>query len=575
MANKSSNKEAKKSTDRLAMLEVAFESMPIGIAIARMDGRAVLLNKKFREIHQLGDSNDQGQTFAELIKKGAFSESKEDPELYFKELTRVLSASRSHTAEIVIGDKVIAVRDAPLNDDFILTTQEDITAQVKAERRVAHLAHHDSLTNLPNRAAFEDSFAAALAEARADKGSFALLSVDLDRFKDINHVFGHSIGDALLLKIADRFRKIAADAFPARLGSDEFIFLSVVDGDQRTGAAAMAERLLDEASGEMMVGGQRLLVSLSIGIAIYPNDGLDATTLLNNADAARHRAKKEGRGTVRFYEQAMDERTHKHRQLAQDLHVALAHDELTLCYQSQARMNGEITGFEALIRWAHPTFGEIPPTEFVPLAEDNGLIIEIGEWVLRRACSEAASWSNPLAISVNVSPIQFRHGDLTAMIHEILLESGLTPDRLEIEITEGVLIDNHARALSILRRIKNLGVRIAMDDFGTGYSSLCYLQSFPFDKLKIDQSFTERLDRDEQARKLVSAVIELGRTLKLPTVAEGVETIDQFNFLAEAGCSGVQGFYIGRPNSIGSYADLTERLAEILPAPKMRTLLAG
>jgi EAL domain-containing protein (putative c-di-GMP-specific phosphodiesterase class I) len=282
-----------------------------------------------------------------------------------------------------------------------------------------------------------------------------------------------------------------------------------------------------------------------------------------NADAALYRAKAEARGTVRFFAAEMDKHLRERRALQHDLRVALARGEMTLHYQPQASITGEIIGFEALARWKHPTRGFVSPGQFIPLAEDSGLIIPLGEWILRQACREAASWLKPLQIAVNLSPVQFRHGDLPALVHSVLLETGLAPGRLEIEITEGVLIDDFTRAVSILRRLKALGVRIAMDDFGTGYSSLSYLQSFPFDKIKIDQAFVANLERNPQSAAIIRAVIGLGRGLDLPVVAEGVETAAQLDFLTHEACNEVQGYFIGRPAPIDRYADLIGRRAPV------------
>lgn len=546
--------------DRVRLLELAFDQLPVGAAIFRRDGQLLLQNRKFNEIFGITDDVevDRDRTFADMMAEGVFENWSEDPADYFRRLDEAMREGREFRAELGIGDQVIAFVDSPIDGDIFLSTQEDITDRVKAERDVAYLAHHDPLTDLPNRAAFQAKLDEVMAAARARNEAFALLSVDLDRFKDVNDVFGHLVGDGLLKEVARRFNQVAESGCSARLGGDEFTFIST-GGRQPTRAAALAERILTEATGEMEINGRQLLVSLSIGIAIFPDDGADVATLLNNADAALYRAKAEGRGIIRFYDKTMDERIHKHRRLQQDLRLALPRGELKLCYQPQAEMDGTITGFEALARWQHPTLGLIHPSEFIPLAEETGQIIDIGEWILREACREAATWKRPLTISVNVSPIQFRQGDLAALVHQILLETGLAAHRLEIEITEGVLIESHTRALSILRRIKALGVRIAMDDFGTGYSSLSYLQSFPFDKLKIDQSFVDRLADDEHAKEIIRAVIGLGRSLKLPTVAEGVETLDQFKFLSEAHCSGVQGYYIGHPEPIDAYADLIEK----------------
>jgi len=294
-----------------------------------------------------------------------------------------------------------------------------------------------------------------------------------------------------------------------------------------------------------------------VGVAIHPVDGTAAETLVANADAALYRAKADGTGTVRFFEADMDATLRERRALVQDLREALGRDELLLHYQPQATIDGKITGFEALVRWRHPSRGLLAPGLFIPGAEESGLILEIGEWILREACREAASWKTPLNIAVNLSPVQFRHGDLVGLVHSVLLETGLSPRRLELEITESVLIDDFSRALSILRRLKALGVHIAMDDFGTGYSSLSNLQAFPFDKIKIDQSFIANVEKNEQSATIVRAVLGLGRGLSLPVSAEGIETAAQLSFLCSEDCTEVQGYLVGRPQPIEAYAEQT------------------
>ena len=292
---------------------------------------------------------------------------------------------------------------------------------------------------------------------------------------------------------------------------------------------------------------------MSVGIAMYPGDGTDQAALLANADAALYRAKAEGRGSIRFFKADMDQQLRERRALNHDLGSALERNELVLYYQPLARVDGEIIGFEALVRWQHPTLGLVTPGMFIPMAEESGFIIPMGEWVLREACREAASWPQPLRISVNLSPVQFRHGDLVGMVHSALLESGLAAGRLEIEITESVLVDDFDRALSLVRRLKALGVHIVMDDFGTGYSSLQNLQSFPFDKLKIDRSFINNVETNQQSATIVRAVIGLCRGLGVPVLAEGVERQAQLDFLAGAACDEVQGYFFGRPQPIAVY----------------------
>jgi predicted signal transduction protein with EAL and GGDEF domain len=327
-------------------------------------------------------------------------------------------------------------------------------------------------------------------------------------------------------------------------------------GSQPAMAEALAERIQASVAAEIEVDGQPLRTGVTIGVAIFPSDARDMASLVSNADTALYRAKAEGRGTVCFFEAEMDEQLRERRVLQHDLKSAIARHDIVLHYQPQARIDGTVVGFEALVRWMHPTRGMVSPLTFIPLAEESGLIMPIGEWILREACREAASWPKPLQIAVNLSPMQFRHGDLPGLVQSILLETGLAPHRLEIEITEGVLIGDFSRAASILRRLKTLGVHIAMDDFGTGYSSLSYLQAFPFDKIKIDQTFISKLDRNHQSAKIVRAVINLGHQLDMPVLAEGVETPEQLAFLKGESCSEIQGYLLGRPGPIAQYAEL-------------------
>jgi diguanylate cyclase (GGDEF)-like protein len=427
-----------------------------------------------------------------------------------------------------------------------------------AQERIAHLAHHDVLTGLPNRSVFSEQLETTVNRCTSTGGSFALLSLNLDRFKEINDVFGHSVGDALLQEVARRMHVVAEGAFLARLGSDEFTIIAV-QGPNSISAAALAERLLAAVTREMQIEAHKLHVGVSIGVAIFPGDGAAACALVANANAALYRAKAEGRGAIRFFEPEMDMQLREGRLMQQELQSALDRGELFLDYQPQALVEGEIVGFEALLRWRSPTRGIVSPAKFIPLAEEDGLIIPIGEWILREACREAASWPRSLQIAVNLSPVQFRHGDLPSLVQTVLLETGLSPSRLELEITEGVLIDNFSRVVSILRRLKLLGVRIAMDDFGTGYSSLSYLQSFPFDKIKIDRAFVANLNQNPQSAAIIRTVIALGRGLQLPVVAEGVETKDQLAFLSRESCDQVQGYLIGHPRAIEDYADTIGR----------------
>ncbi|SDR62424.1 PAS domain S-box-containing protein/diguanylate cyclase (GGDEF) domain-containing protein [Rhizobiales bacterium GAS113] len=476
--------------------------------------------------------------------------------------------------------KRLRLNDAEGKAQFFVIAIDDVTEQKRSAERIAFMAHHDTLTGLPNRAAFSERLTLAFDEvsksAESFSGesfsaeSFAVLCIDVDRFKEINDVFGHAAGDEFLRTVSRRISEAADGSFLARLGGDEFTMITPA-GPQPATAEALVRRLFDSVVGDVEIGGHQMRVSLSVGISVFPADGADASTLLSNADAALYRAKKEGRDTFRFFDAEMDRRTRERHALQHDLRAGINRDELVLHYQPQARMKGEIIGFEALIRWMHPKRGLIAPGNFIPAAEENGLIVAIGEWTLREACREAASWEVPLQIALNLSPVQFRYGDLPSLVHRVLLETGLVPSRLELEITESALIGDFARAVSILRRLKALGVKIAMDDFGTGYSSLSYLQSFPFDKIKIDRSFIMNLGDNPQSATIVRAVIGLARGLDLPVIAEGVETQDQLAFLTNESCDEVQGYLIGRPRPINDYA----RLTGATTAVTHRALLVG
>ena len=564
-------RRAEKERDRIkTFLNTVIENVPATLIVKdARDHRYVLINRAAEELW--GVSRD------EVIGKSAYDLfPKDEADVIAARDTEVLQSGQQllideHPMHMpcnevrLVTNKRLAILGERGEPEYLLSVIEDVTERKRAEERIAHLAHHDPLTDLPNRAAFNGHLASVLARTAPAGEPFALMCLDLDRFKEVNDVFGHSVGDALLREIAGRLRCAVEGAFLARFGGDEFAVI-VENGPQPSTAEVVADRLQAAVAGKIEIDGHSLHVGLSIGVAIFPTDGADAAMLFGNADAALYRAKADGRGSVRFFEAEMDKRLRERRALQRELQSAVARNELVLHYQPQARVGEGIIGFEALVRWHHPTRGIIPPGTFIPLAEESGLIISIGEWVLREACREAASWPRALQIAVNLSPVQFQHGDLPGMIHSVLLETGLAAPRLELEITEGVLIGDFSRALSTLRRLKSLGVRIAMDDFGTGYSSLSYLQSFPFDKIKIDRSFVSNFDRSAQSAAIVRAVIGLGRGLELPVVAEGVETADQLAFLACEACDEVQGFLVGRPAPIENYAEIVCRPST--PAPK-------
>lgn len=453
----------------------------------------------------------------------------------------------------------------------------DLRERRNAEEKIRYLAEHDGLTGLPNRNSLQGRLAAALDRVEASGESLAVICVDLDHFKEANDLHGHHAGDALLVEAARRLQAaIAAPSFAARLGGDEFVVIQIIDADQggSTGGAAaeLAGGLLEALKAPVAYEGQELAMAASLGVSLYPDDGRTGEALLVNADMALYRAKEGGRGAYCFFKREMDETIRHRRAMARELRQAIADEDLRVFYQPLARASdGEVCGFEALCRWQHPARGMIPPIDFIPLAEESGLIIQLGEWVLRRACADAAAWEKPLRIAVNLSPLQLNQPTLPALVHEILIETGLSPGRLELEVTESALFKDYQRALDNLRRLKALGVRVAMDDFGTGFSSLSTLQSFPFDKIKVDKSFVENINIDDRATVIVRAVLGLGRSLNIPVVAEGVETAEQLAFLRGESCDEIQGYAIGRPAPADTLAAWTSgRPAETARPRKAR-----
>jgi diguanylate cyclase (GGDEF)-like protein len=432
--------------------------------------------------------------------------------------------------------------EQPMQGGGWVATFEDITDWQKAQAQIAHMAHHDALTNLPNRTLFRERLDQALRDTRHDD-HVAVLFLDLDHFKAINDSLGHPTGDNLLKEVADRLKGcIRARDTVCRLGGDEFAVVQV-GGDPQASPANLANRLIDVIGAPYEIQGHQITIGVSIGIAVTPGDGRDPDELLKNADLALYRAKADGRGIFHFFEVGMDARAQARRLLEVDLRGALLRGEFLVYYQPiQDLMTGQVTGFEALVRWNHPLRGLIEPLNFIPVAEETGLIVPIGDWVLRSACLDAAGWSRDVCVAVNLSPAQFKSRNLVPSVVSALVISGLAACRLELEITESVLLQDSEVTLATLHKLRALGVKISMDDFGTGYSSLSYLRSFPFDKIKIDRSFVNELASRDDSMAIVRAVTGLGKSLGISTTAEGVETIEQLALLRLEGCNQVQGY---------------------------------
>jgi diguanylate cyclase (GGDEF)-like protein len=427
------------------------------------------------------------------------------------------------------------------------------------ERRISHLAFHDALTGLPNRVLFREQLEAALQRAPKRHGQVIVLCLDLDGFKSINDTLGHPVGDMLLRQIAAILSELATDGIVARLGGDEFAIIldETADPDR---ARQLGQMIVDRLREPLLAEGHQMVTGASLGIAIGPSDGADADTLLKNADLALYRAKQDGRGTFRFFEASLDAAARKRRQLQLDLREALNVGQFRLAFQPIYDLkNDRIGGFEALMRWEHPTRGDISPVEFIPVAEETGLIVAMGEWVLHEACRQACAWPEHVRIAVNVSPLQFRNSGFASIVFQALTRSGLTPNRLEIEITESVFLEGADATIALLHRLRALGVRIALDDFGTGYSSLSYLRSFPFDKIKIDRSFVTNLVEDESAAAIVQAIVALATALHMETTAEGVEESGVWQRLRDQGCGNIQGFLFSKPLDGSMVAAILDR----------------
>ena len=545
-------REATQRQSAEARLETAIENMSQGVCMFDCEQRLVTCNQNYAQMYELAPEQVRpGTTLRQILEsriaKGLFIGTA--PEAYIREQLRLIESTAPWTRVAELSDgRVIAINFRPTAAGGWVATHEDITAQRRLEARIAHLAHHDPLTDLANRTLLHQNLQQALAQP-AEGEAAVVLCLDLDRFKPVNDLLGHAIGDTLLQAVAERLRNCVRQTDTVgRIGGDEFAILVSAKNPVQEGTA-LAARILAALSAPYELQGHQVVVGSSIGIAVSPADGRDPDTLLRHADLALYQAKKMGRGCFRFFEEAMNACMRSRHLLERDLQAALQHGEFVLHYQPQVDLaRNEIVGFEALLRWPHPEHGEISPQDFIPLAEETGLIIPIGEWVVRQACRDAAAWPGPVKVAVNLSPVQFRSPALAQKVIDAVLQSGLGPERLELEVTESVLLQEDDRALATMHELNSLGVGFALDDFGTGYSSLSYLRKFPFQKIKLDRSFMQNLmAQDDFSAIIVEAVANLGAALGMRTTAEGVETREQLERARIAGCTEVQGYYFGRP----------------------------
>ena len=533
------------------LFEVILNNLPLGLSVFDADQRLTLSNIRFRQLFDLTDEDViAGATIADLTAKmrGTESVSTKPGRRTERHSSATARSNSLRRREWLMDDgRIIQSMVTILSDGSNISIHADITEDRRAAERITYLAHHDPLTGLPNRIHFREQVDATLAERRPDQ-QIALVHLNLDGFKSINNTMGVSAGDKILQQVAERIRASAgSENTLARLGSDEFAILQTGKQQPRN-VTALAEQIRRELSAPFLHGEKQLELSVSMGIAIAPDDGEETDILLKNAGVALSHAKADGRKRERFFASEMEAQMQLRHALEADLRAAVEKEEFELHYQplydlSQRR----ICGFEALIRWNHPVRGRVPPMDFIPLAEEVGLVVDIGRWVLRRACNDAAQWPEGIKIAVNVSAIQFSSSDLTRDVSEALAAAALSPSRLELEITESVLMENLSEVLPILHALKERGIRISMDDFGTGYSSLSYLSSFPFDKIKIDKSFVNDIVDNKEAHAIMHAIILLGDALGMRVTVEGVETAAQLALLECEECDEIQGYHISPP----------------------------
>jgi diguanylate cyclase (GGDEF)-like protein len=532
-------------------LDAAINNMSQGLSMYDDQQRLVVCNKQYVDMYNLPpELSKPGTLVRELLQARADAGLHSAFKDFATDRIQQVSMGRSFcTIDNLSDGRIISITHQRMENGGWVTIHQDITAQKHAEEKLAHMARYDILTGLANRALFIEKASEALARMRRNGDCFSVLMLDLDRFKAVNDVLGHAIGDSLLQAVAGRLRDVVGRLdCVARLGGDEFAIIHPIEEGQKDSVIGLAANILDSITQPYDLDGRTVVIGTSIGITLAPQDADDADTLVRNADLALYKAKSEGRNRYRFFESAMQAEARDRRELEEDMRRAIACEEFELEYQTIMNLEQrQCCGAEALVRWRHPERGLIPPDQFITLAEESGLIVPLGAWILRRACCDAANWPAHLTVAVNLSPIQFKRSDLVETLKSALQESGLAPERLELEITETILVEKNEENLAALHQIKALGVSVVLDDFGTGYSSMRYLQMFPFDRIKIDKSFIQSMTNHADSAAIVGAIIGLGRSLEIETTAEGVETAEQLTLLRSAGCPLAQGYLFSRP----------------------------
>ena len=543
-----SSSELKAANDRL---DAAMNNVPQGLCMFDAAMRLTVANARYLEMYGLSPAEITPGCPLQIMleRRVALGNFSADIDCYMADLRAQLDLGKPFRAIAHLGDgRVISVQNQPAPGGGWVAMHEDITERQRAEAQIAHMARHDALTDLPNRAYFSEEMERRIAGLGAGGTPFNVFLFDLDLFKTVNDSLGHPIGDEVLKAIAGRLRGAALGSYTAaRFGGDEFAILQADEGDPRENAIVLATRLQSTLCEPYQIEGHQIVIGISVGIAIAPEHGTSQIELLKSADLALYRAKS-GRLGFQFYEPQMESEARLRRELEVDLREALTRNEFVLHYQTIIDVQSRcVCGAEALVRWNHPKRGLLAPDRFIPIAEELGLIIPIGEWILRQACHDAKAWPEHVRLAVNLSAVQFRSGNLLTSVTDALVDAGLSPARLDLEVTESVLLDASAESLAVLHQLNASGVAIVLDDFGTGYSSLSYLRMFPFDKIKIDKSFVAEFSSRADCAAIVCAVTGLGRSLQLDTTGEGVETAEQFELLRAAGCTQVQGFLFNRP----------------------------